>query len=632
MIMTPFPSPQIGYRSMKGSQSINDLSSFPEPSSQGNTLPRSRGKEQTAVVVEKREKHHPSKRRIKPRRPVSLHVEALQRSMTGLGGGGGLSPTGDECGVGCGAVASGMGVGDKHSVQHQPALTMGDGAESDETVLGDLGESSSSGFVGSEVLVVQHQSPCPPSLVSSSAQFILNSPCSNFPSLAVTPELYRVGEEEKLKVEEEDLDRFSEDSLAESPGKQRRVSKRLAELARKIEQEDSLAIRVEDSLAMVDSLATDTVVPMDSLATNFPNVEDDSLLPVSSLPLMDSLAPENVEDRSLPLDSLLPDTGRLTEDSGLGLPTDSCQDDLLPVVNDVPTFTEQLTEINAALKDIEDHQERINLRVELTRLQRELKEMEKKEMICDTGSTNSPSRAKWRPMDVQIATDDLTCNPEMSFSYDNMAPLLGCYKSTSPPLPSNQPLLPPSSPQIRDKGYSPDSSSEDEEEETSKVLQSQLPVPVKAKLPPPIPNMPLLQEKPPLKEPKPVLVAAGNPVGVRDLQPAHPGPVGMTSMWIPSNSSNISPAASLSSSRSSLASPLTTSRSSLSSTRGAPPSPRTPRLRPRTNTGPTPNAPSLLSKRLSLLTPVLPDKSSPGLATPVQSIFSARCRLGSAPN
>jgi len=36
-------SDQIGYRSMKGSQSINDLSSFPEPSSQGNTLPRSRG-------------------------------------------------------------------------------------------------------------------------------------------------------------------------------------------------------------------------------------------------------------------------------------------------------------------------------------------------------------------------------------------------------------------------------------------------------------------------------------------------------------------------------------------------------------------------------------------------------------
>merc|ERR1719305_1540294 len=32
----------IGYRSMKGSQSINDLSSFPEPSQQGNTLPRSR--------------------------------------------------------------------------------------------------------------------------------------------------------------------------------------------------------------------------------------------------------------------------------------------------------------------------------------------------------------------------------------------------------------------------------------------------------------------------------------------------------------------------------------------------------------------------------------------------------------
>merc|ERR550534_980321 len=37
----------IGYRSMKGSQSINDLSSFPEPSSQGNTLPRSRADEST---------------------------------------------------------------------------------------------------------------------------------------------------------------------------------------------------------------------------------------------------------------------------------------------------------------------------------------------------------------------------------------------------------------------------------------------------------------------------------------------------------------------------------------------------------------------------------------------------------
>merc|ERR1719397_182066 len=86
----------IGYRSMKGSQSINDLSSFPEPSQQGNTLPRSRGKEQTAVVVEKR--HQPSKRRIKPRRPVSLHLEALQRSMTGHGGGGGLSPTDESTG------------------------------------------------------------------------------------------------------------------------------------------------------------------------------------------------------------------------------------------------------------------------------------------------------------------------------------------------------------------------------------------------------------------------------------------------------------------------------------------------------------------------------------------------------
>jgi len=37
----------IGYRSMKGSQSINDLSSFPEPSQQGNTLPRSRADEST---------------------------------------------------------------------------------------------------------------------------------------------------------------------------------------------------------------------------------------------------------------------------------------------------------------------------------------------------------------------------------------------------------------------------------------------------------------------------------------------------------------------------------------------------------------------------------------------------------
>merc|ERR1719175_351830 len=155
----------------------------------------------------------------------------------------------------------------------------------------------------------------------------------------------------------------------------------------------------------------------------------------------------------------------------------------------------------------------------------------------------------------------------MSFSYDNMAPLLDCYKSSSPPLPSNQPLLPPPSPQIRDKGYSPDSSSEEEEEEgeegASEVLQSQLPLPVKAKLPPPVPNLPLLQEKPEPK-PKPVLLTGSSPLsmkGVRDLQPAHPGPLGMTSMWIPSNNSNPSPAASLSSSRSSLASPPTTSRS-----------------------------------------------------------------------
>ena len=619
---------------MKGSQSINDLSSFPEPSSQGNTLPRSRGKEGTTVVEKRR--HDPSKRRVKPRRPVSLHVEALQRSMVTGHHGGSLSPTGDECpqlgGVGVGRTSTGNGmIGEKHSVPHQSALntTSGDGgAESDETVLGDLGESSSSGFVGSEVLVQPKSPSCPSSLVST-AQFLLNSPVSNFPTLAVTPELYRVDDddvEEKSKADEEDLDRFSEDSLAESPGKQRRVSLRLAELARKIEQEDSLAI--------VDSLATDTLVPLDSITinTNQANIESDSLLPVPSLPLMDSLMPgREVKDTSIPPeDSLLPDTGRLTEDSGLPadslVPIESCldEDSLMPVLEDVPTFTEQLDEINAALKDIEDHQERINLRMELRKLQRELKEISDN----DTSSTNSPSRAKWRPMDVQIATDDLTCNPEMSFSYDNMAPLLDCFKSTSPPLPSNEPLLPPPTSHIRDKGYSPDTSSEDEEEEVKVEVgaQNQLPRPIKAKLPPPIPNMPLLQEKPEPK-PKPAILATSLPSnmkGVRDLQPAHPGPVGMTSMWIPS-SNNSNPSVSLSSSRSSLASPLTTSRSSLSSTR-APPSPRTPRLRPRTNTGPIPpNVPSVLSKRLSLLTPVLPDKSSPGLATNVR--FQILCSL-----
>merc|ERR1712106_39618 len=41
--------PQIGYRSMKGSQSINDLSSFPETGSGTSTLPRAARAEETST-------------------------------------------------------------------------------------------------------------------------------------------------------------------------------------------------------------------------------------------------------------------------------------------------------------------------------------------------------------------------------------------------------------------------------------------------------------------------------------------------------------------------------------------------------------------------------------------------------
>merc|ERR1719431_1717056 len=59
----------IGYRSMKGSQSINDLSSFPEAGSGTSTLPRTtRGKDGSTG-------------QRKPR-PKSLYISAVTNSMT----------------------------------------------------------------------------------------------------------------------------------------------------------------------------------------------------------------------------------------------------------------------------------------------------------------------------------------------------------------------------------------------------------------------------------------------------------------------------------------------------------------------------------------------------------------------
>ena len=216
---------------------------------------------------------------------------------------------------------------------------------------------------------------------------------------------------------------------------------------------------------------------------------------------------------------------------------------------------------------------------------------------------------------------DLTHNPEMSFSYDNMAPMLETGVPPSPlfppssspfPSPTRLPYTAPSpiiprSPRRERDGYSPDSSSNEEEKDESVTLT--LPVPVQARHPPPLPNLPLLQARPaPRERPAPQEVRRE---GVREL-PQFSGAVGMTAMWIPSTPS-------LSSSRTSLAA----SRTSLTSLTS---SSRAPKIRPRTNTGPDPDRSSGLSRRLSVLSrtnTVLPDKGS----RTVEELLVPACRL-----
>ena len=467
---------------MKGSQSINDLSSFPEASSGTSTLPRTtRGKD--------------GPQGLRKPRPKSLYISAVTNSMTNT-----TNKTNDllhntaarfsgseseevvPVVLGCDtSVVSGCDTAGARSTS-APIVpgnsSTNTGSDSDDTLHGDLG--SSSGFVGSSNL----------STVSSVTEFKLNSPCSNFP-MTVSPLCYRTGSRKivssivsssnsklssKLssscdkkeifpsspvcKSEEKPPlssgEEFSDDSLAESPGKRFRVSKRLEELAKQIDE--------EDSLAQVDSLADEAFI--------------DNILPdkASCLPWI----PANIIEP----DSLLPAKSQ----SEIEVEIDSLEPNIALKEN----LEMKLIEINAKIENIESIQ-----------LAKELDKLENKIVTLSPCHTNSsPSRARWTKKDIEIATDDLSNNKEMSFSYENMAPLLSSRRTSFESTDSSSTLS----------------------LSTGNLLMADLPTPKKATHPSPIPNFPKLL----LKKEKHVS-------GFRELV-EHSGAVGVTSMWIPAPS------------------------------------------------------------------------------------------------
>ena len=432
------------------------------------------------------------------------------------------------------------------------------------------------------------------------------------PILSSSKELFN---SEKQKEDDEDEEEiFSDDSLVESPGKRSRVSRRLRELARRIAEEDGL-----QQNAVVDSLVSeDSGHPVeDSLVVDSLLLDSDNLVDCQTPPLSG-----HTMDRETPETS--------------ARPADSLVDSLLMegwAPEEPGCLQARLKEVNLRLRKVEGHQ----LQLQLRKMEKELEDLKNQPEIivksswCPLSLASSPSRAKWKVTDIQIATVDLSSNPEMSFSYDNMAPLLA--GPLSPLLlPSSSPFPSPPSSKIRD-GYSPDSSSEEEDARATAqptalevtqmpapaiitaITSSQVvtppatpispaildppPRPVQARHPPPVPNLPLLQEDRPLPLVSPSPLSPPLP-GVRSLLPKHSAPLGMTSMWIPS-----SPSPSLSSSRSSS---LATSRSSLTSC-------SRPSLRPRPQTGP---APPMLRARLSILpsSTVLPSKGGLPASSP----------------
>jgi hypothetical protein len=474
----------IGYRSMKGSQSINDLSSFPEAGPGTSTLPRTaRGKDATAG-------------QRKPR-PKSLYISAVTNSMTNstktydlqhntsarFSG----SESEEVCPLVSGCDTSIVGLSVLGALSTSAPIVTGNstfesstnrvetvnkdqannGSDSDDTLHGDLG--SSSGFVGSSNL----------SSVSSVTEFKLNSPCANFP-MTVSPLCYRTGSgissivssSNKLSsvlsssyAKEEAFppssirksddkpssgEEFSDDSLAESPGKRNRVSRRLKELAKQIDE--------EDSLAHVDSLADEAFI--------------DSIVP-DKVPCLPWMSHEIIE-----LDSLFPNKP-LRE-----VEVDSLEPNCAVKEN----LEMKLNEINAKIETIET----IQLRKELDKLKHEIVALSCSE------STSSPSRARWTKKDIEIATDDLSNNREMSFSYENMAPLLSSRRTSAESTDSSSTLS----------------------VSTGNLAITDHPLPKKATHPSPIPSFPRIS----MKKEKHVS-------GFRELV-EHSGAVGVTSMWI----------------------------------------------------------------------------------------------------
>jgi len=291
------------------------------------------------------------------------------------------------------------------------------------------------------------------SIVSSSISKLSSKPSSSCDKKEILPSSSVCKSEEKQSSGEE----FSDDSLAESPGKRFRVSKRLEELAKQIDE--------EDSLAQVDSLADETFI--------------DSILPdkVSCLPCI----PRN---NIIEPDSLLPAKPQLDIEVEI--------DSLEPNFALKENLEMKLSEINAKIENIES----IQLKKELDKLENEIVT----QSPCHTNC--SPSRARWTKKDIEIATDDLSNNREMSFSYENMAPLLSSRRASSESTDSSSTLS----------------------LSTGNLLMADLPTPKKATHPSPIPNFPKLL----LRKEKHVS-------GFRELV-EHSGAVGVTSMWIPAPS------------------------------------------------------------------------------------------------
>lgn len=308
--------------------------------------------------------------------------------------------------------------------------------EEDVTLQGDLG-SSSSGFVGSSNLSAATSAQ----IVSSQSvtSFQTNLPVSNFP-MSVSADSYRAGHGSlSLDPNNPDEDDFSEDSLLEceeSPGKRKRVSKRLEELAQQIQDRD-------DSLANIDSLASS------SRDENNPSPN-----------MMDSLNPVR------PVTPLIPDSLEYS-----------------PATANRQNLERKISDINAQIKEIEARQ-----------LLSDLESLEKEVLSVSLASPSLGPRPKWTVTDIEIACDDLSGNSVMSYSYEG---------SRRESVTSSM---------------------------TDLDMDQDPPVPRKATLPSPVPNLARLASA---KKSSPSLKS-------RPLV-EHSGAVGVTSMWIPAASNTRDP-------------------------------------------------------------------------------------------